>query len=819
MIVILPNNTVIMVLKVIGGWSIATDNLCKTFNVLKSHIKSIKDELEFYDHLMRLLDNDECSELYEQIKIYKIMYNEVLSSGEFDNSSSYEFINSKLSEILTQTHSMVLDPVIDRDNFIKSSVPTFSLEHKRFGDNIDTHNSILGTKLRVAISSIEQIRETDITVEKFKKQIPDIELTDKEALSKCKEAWLRAGFNDETWQELYGALEDRIQAMIKYSNDFSSFNITHIDKEQLIGALDVLWPIIFASEIGFNSIAFDIFTSPGERKNKIDKISVLTQFFLATINIYLKEIDKNTPNMGIIFDANEYLSEKLASIVKESLENGVNVEHAIISFINQNFDFCAITPDQESVIRKIFICNYSMIKTSTHFDEFFVLPTDPSSPWFSYGGAFSTDFSFLASKFPHLQERFSDFISLRSAKLIERDTDNNLIVRDLTQQLDFDNFKFTISNENIDSFYHILHSTHKNAAYVRSQLEKKLFLEKNLNEAVKMAIFEIGLKNKDTRLLLDVIASGLDVNKFNQNARPPIFNSMHSKLNDVSLALVRAGANLNIALSERPSFSYTPLVLAIKFNNIELVTEMLRHGANANYNSGLYASPLTNAARNRNYELVDLLLENGADINLSDAIESSIINEQHDMLKYLLSRGGNPNLTGTEIKLTPNDSPEIMMTLIAAGADCNAIKYDEEYFHDTTPLIDAIYNNHIDKIRLLIENGADVNLNGVVSPVIVAVSENNLEALEMLIDANANLNELLESSKGNYTALHLAIHTNNDRAAKILLDAGADYRIKNHNGEDAIDHAFRVGNEKVLDALGLNTSPRCLGFFSMTPCI
>ena len=175
MIVILPNNTVIMVLKVIGGWSIATDNLCKTFNVLKSHIKSIKDELEFYDHLMRLLDNDECSELYEQIKIYKIMYNEVLSSGEFDNSSSYEFINSKLSEILTQTHSMVLDPVIDRDNFIKSSVPTFSLEHKRFGDNIDTYNSILGTKLRLAISSIEQIRETDITVEKFKKQIPDIE--------------------------------------------------------------------------------------------------------------------------------------------------------------------------------------------------------------------------------------------------------------------------------------------------------------------------------------------------------------------------------------------------------------------------------------------------------------------------------------------------------------------------------------------------------------------------------------------------------------------------------------------------------------------
>lgn len=819
MIVILPNNTVIMVLKVIGGWSIATDNLCKTFNVLKSHIKSIKDELEFYDHLMRLLDNDECSELYEQIKTYKIMYNEVLSSGEFDNSSSYEFINSKLSEILTQTHSMVLDPVIERDNFIKSSVPTFSLEHKRFGDNIDTHCSTLGTNLRLAINSIEHIRETDITVEKFKKQIPDIELTDKDALSKCKDAWLSAGFNDETWQELYGALEDRIAAMIKYSNDFSSFNITHIDKEQLIGALDELWPIIFASEIGFNSIAFDIFTSIGERGNKIDKISVLTQFFLATINIYLKEQDQNTPNMGIIFDASEDLSKKLANIIKESLENGINIEHAIISFINQNFDFSEITPDQENAIRKIFISNYATIKTSTHFDEFFVLPKNTSNPWFSYGGAFSTDFSFLASKFPHLQERFSDFISLRSANLIERDIDNNLIVRDLTQQLDFDNFKFTISNENIDSFYYILHSNHKNASYIRSQLEKKLFLEKDLNEAVKMAIFEIGLKNQDTRLLLDVITSGIDVNKFNQNGIPPIFNSMHLKLDDVTLALVRAGVNLNIALEGYFNKTYTPLSLAVRYKEIELIKEMLCHGANINYNSGTCTSPLSNAVIHDNYELVDLLLDNGADINLTDAIDILIQRNNHPMLKYLLSKGGNPNLKGTELKLIPNDSPDMMMTLIEAGADCNAIKYDEEYFHDTTPLIDAIYNNHLDKIRLLIENGADVNLNKDVSPVIVAASENKLEALEMLIDANANLNDLLVSDKGNYTALHIAIQTNNDRAAKILLDAGADYRIENHNGEDAIDHAFRIGNKKVLDALGLNTSPRCLDFFSMNPCI
>ncbi|KAL4909604.1 hypothetical protein BDW74DRAFT_41786 [Aspergillus multicolor] len=123
-------------------------------------------------------------------------------------------------------------------------------------------------------------------------------------------------------------------------------------------------------------------------------------------------------------------------------------------------------------------------------------------------------------------------------------------------------------------------------------------------------------------------------------------------------------------------------------NKIDWVRFCLEHGADPNV--GLveeHLRPLACAVHTGNYELVDLLLHYGARVEGSNAIVQAAIDEDLDMVKYLLSRGANIDEVGIE-----------------------GPPGDEGYYDMGSPLHQAAVEGYPEMARFLIEAGADIYL-------------------------------------------------------------------------------------------------------------
>lgn len=112
--------------------------------------------------------------------------------------------------------------------------------------------------------------------------------------------------------------------------------------------------------------------------------------------------------------------------------------------------------------------------------------------------------------------------------------------------------------------------------------------------------------------------------------------------------------------------------------------------------------------------------------------------------------------------------------------------------NDTSLLLLAIEKDNYLSAKLLIEKGADINLQDKagVSPLhwlARSDSENSMKLLKLLINANTNnsLNLNLKDLEG-YTPLMRAVEFENDEIVEMLVKAGANVDIKNKYGKNAI---------------------------------
>ncbi len=124
------------------------------------------------------------------------------------------------------------------------------------------------------------------------------------------------------------------------------------------------------------------------------------------------------------------------------------------------------------------------------------------------------------------------------------------------------------------------------------------------------------------------------------------------------------------------------LVEALIQDDIVTGRALIRAGADVNRRVLGDGTPLIIAARNGQTEMVDLLLARGADPNLG------------------LRGDGNPLINAARTV-----RPAIVRTLVEHGADVNSY-----VFMDETPLINAARAGDLETVRYLVEHGADVTL-------------------------------------------------------------------------------------------------------------
>jgi ankyrin repeat protein len=139
---------------------------------------------------------------------------------------------------------------------------------------------------------------------------------------------------------------------------------------------------------------------------------------------------------------------------------------------------------------------------------------------------------------------------------------------------------------------------------------------------------------------------------------------------------------------------------------------------------------------------------------------------------------------------------ELIKRLIAKGTDVNAQGNRGE-----TPLEwSAADRGNVEVTRLLIDNGADINLcaKGAISILHRAIKNNQKETAKLLVERGAKLN--LKDPSGRIE-IHLAALYNAADLVRSLLEHGVDIEALDGHNRTALYYAAKHGYRKVADAL------------------
>ena len=122
------------------------------------------------------------------------------------------------------------------------------------------------------------------------------------------------------------------------------------------------------------------------------------------------------------------------------------------------------------------------------------------------------------------------------------------------------------------------------------------------------------------------------------------------------------------------------------------------------------------------------------------------------------------------------------------------------YLQDDSALNSAVYYNHPEILRILLEAGTDPNIHGEHVPALhVAAANDNVEAAMILIGHGAKID--VRDTVNNDTALIYGIRDGKFRVAEYLLEAGADHSLTDKRGFTPLHIAVTRNDTRLVQCL------------------
>ncbi|XP_069795730.1 dynein axonemal heavy chain 12-like isoform X3 [Narcine bancroftii] len=253
---------------------------------------------------------------------------------------------------------------------------------------------------------------------------------------------------------------------------------------------------------------------------------------------------------------------------------------------------------------------------------------------------------------------------------------------------------------------------------------------------------------------------------------------------DVVTLLLRFGANVNLKCTNER----TAMHEAAKLGRKDIVHLLIHSGALVDPRSAFGLTPLALAAQNGCTEVVKLLLQKGADV-LSQASDGvSVLFEAATV-----------------------ENTESLALLLEYGADANVPKYSGHL-----PIHRATYKGYCQLVKQLIPvtDYSAIKESGI-SPVHSAAAAGQQECLKLLLQSKFDVNFMLSHrlrrsyNDNRKSALYFAVSNNDVCSARLLLEAGA---LPNQDPINCLQLALRLANYELISLLlrhGANVNYYC----------
>jgi len=298
---------------------------------------------------------------------------------------------------------------------------------------------------------------------------------------------------------------------------------------------------------------------------------------------------------------------------------------------------------------------------------------------------------------------------------------------------------------------------------------------------------------------------GIDLDTQVSTSENALWLATSSGNREKTRALVEAGAKLDVRGGE---YLTTPLGNAVLQADIDLVSYLLRKGANVNMRSKTNSSPANYAVNNGYLEILKLLKSAGADLNgLEGEEDASLLiiaaaADKQDILDYLLAQKVDVNKQdgkGRTAMFLASYAGYlgIVKSLVRSGADLD-ILYGPDKF---SALSAAALKGHTDIALFLIQSGAEVNSKDIrgFTAAHNAAQNGDLVVLKALAEAGADL----DVKGGDYqtTPLALAALSGHLEVVKFLTTKGVDLGATDKDGKTALELAREFGRDDIVEFL------------------
>lgn len=192
--------------------------------------------------------------------------------------------------------------------------------------------------------------------------------------------------------------------------------------------------------------------------------------------------------------------------------------------------------------------------------------------------------------------------------------------------------------------------------------------------------------NSKFNSLTENIYYGFHADALNKYGKPRLHQAVMDQDFELVKRLVEAGADVNIRGRSFSGGGQAPIMFAVN-RNYEIFTYLIENGAHINKASGILDRPVIHAASRytKDMRYFNFLVEKGADLNQRDSVGAQLIHRVAETDK--------------------DPEGKLIRFLVENGADVNSMANTIG-----SPLHHAVFSGNINSIKVLIELGADPEL-------------------------------------------------------------------------------------------------------------